>query len=103
MKDFLRVVRVVKKEFPCYQVKVERRKVKKIIYADCEKKSDGSFRIRICPTLNENHAIDIFIHEFAHVIAWDKPGDDHGYEWGKAYSKVYRVYVKKYVNIVNGN
>jgi len=34
---------------------------------------------------------DTLMHEWAHVLTWDKDVDDHGPRWGKAYAKVYRT------------
>lgn len=34
--------------------------------------------------------VDVMIHEYAHTLA---PGDDHGEEWGKAYSRAWMAFV----------
>lgn len=53
-------------------------------------------RIEICidEDLDEDLAVVVLIHEWAHAISWDfspKPVPDHGPEWGLAYSRAYRV------------
>ena len=37
---------------------------------------------------------DTLLHELAHAVSWRKEADDHGEEWGIAYSLLYRMYVK---------
>lgn len=63
----------------------------------CEKLND-KFLIKISNTLPENYSIDVLIHEFAHVVAWGKDNDVHGPNWGKAYSKVYRMFLEEFRN-----
>lgn len=65
------------------------------------KKHDGlcidcgdHFLIKIDKTLPEPTAIDVAMHEFSHILSWDKDKDIHGLSWGKAYSLVYRTYLK---------
>lgn len=56
-----------------------------------------NFLIRIDKTLNESHAIDTLLHEYAHVISHDDSGfGDHGLKWGKAYSKVYKCFIRNF-------
>lgn len=55
------------------------------------------FVIKIKKTLPEYYAIDVVIHEIAHAMAWDKEKDVHGVMWGKAYSKVYRLFLKEWI------
>jgi Zn-dependent peptidase ImmA (M78 family) len=63
---------------------------------DCQFKSDR-FLIRINRKLPEHEAIDTVLHEYAHVIAWKKcQYDDHCDEWGKAYSRIYRSFLKQF-------
>jgi hypothetical protein len=46
----------------------------------------------------EHEAIETALHEWAHVIAWDLcSADDHCDEWGKAYSRVYRAFLKEFL------
>ncbi len=63
----------------------------------CEKKNDR-FVIKISKKLPENYSIDVLIHEIAHAVSWDKEEDIHGPSWGRAYSKVYRMYLRKFLD-----
>lgn len=51
---------------------------------------DGRLLILIRPACNAI-VMDTLIHELAHVLTWDCPGDPHGSYWGVAYSEVYRL------------
>jgi hypothetical protein len=62
----------------------------------CEDKND-KFVIKVNQELSENHSIDVLIHEFAHAVAWDKDVNIHGPNWGKAYSKVYCIFLENFV------
>jgi hypothetical protein len=63
----------------------------------CEK-VDDKFIIKINTSLSENYSIDVLIHEVAHALAWDKDTDLHGLNWGKAYSKVYRMFLEEFIS-----
>jgi glycine cleavage system regulatory protein len=63
----------------------------------CEK-VDNKFVIKININLPENYSIDVLIHEIAHAVAWDKDADFHGPNWGRAYSKVYRMFLEEFVS-----
>jgi hypothetical protein len=52
------------------------------------------FTIKIDRRLPEYFAIEVLIHEFAHVLSWGKDKNPHGVEWGKAYSLVYRKFLE---------
>lgn len=52
------------------------------------------FLIRIDRRLPEAVAIDVLIHEYAHVLSWGKSKDVHGHQWGIAYSLVYRTFLE---------
>lgn len=96
MERYRKLVNSIKSHFPEYNVCVRRLPMSQKDYGDCLKLDDGSFRIRINRTLSPELAFEIFIHEMAHVLCWDQPGSDHGPQWGKAYSRVYRAYLKEY-------
>jgi len=55
------------------------------------------FHIRINRSLDEEMAIDTLLHELAHMIAWERDSDEHGLEWGKAYSRIYRLFLTNYL------
>lgn len=97
MREFRKVVNLFKRKFPEYNTSVRRVRLADGLYGDCSHKKSNQFRIRINNILSEPVAIDTFVHEFAHILAWNKPGDDHGAEWGKAYSRCYRIFLKDYV------
>lgn len=107
MKCYRKILNILKAKFPEYKVSVRRVKLPNTLYGDCSlinnKKKRREFFIRINNVLNEESAIDILVHEWAHILAWDAPGDDHGEAWGKAYSKVYRIYLKEYVEAYNND
>ena len=71
------------------------RRVKMCNDGDCGYRNK-KFYIRINNSLSETESIDALIHEVGHILAWHKEGDDHGLEWGKAYSRVYRIFLKNY-------
>lgn len=43
--------------------------------------------------------IDVLIHEWAHLFAWDLHPDrdieEHGAEWGRAFGEVYTAYMRE--------
>jgi hypothetical protein len=78
-------------------ISIRRLKLREGLDGLCEKK-DNKFIIKVNSNLNENYSIDVLIHEFAHAVAWDKDADIHGPNWGKAYSKVYRVFLEKFID-----
>ena len=63
----------------------------------CECKND-KFIVKVNKKLPENYSIDVLIHEIAHAVAWGKDPDVHGPNWGKAYSKVYRIFLENFVD-----
>lgn len=56
------------------------------------------FLIKVSDKLTVGHAIDVMLHEFAHVEAWDRQHDPHGSVWGKCYSRLYREYLNGFLN-----
>jgi len=78
-------------------ISIRRTNLKNGLDGICEKVNDR-FIIKISKKLSENYSIDVLIHEFAHALAWEKDTDIHGPNWGKAYSKVYRKFLKNFVD-----
>jgi hypothetical protein len=76
-------------------ISVRRLKLREGLDGLCEKQDDR-FVIKVNTNLSENYSIDVLIHEVAHVLAWDKDSDVHGPNWGKAYSKVYRMFLEEF-------
>lgn len=97
MRNYRRVVAILKQKFPEYHVSVRRVRLGKYVFGDCNKVGKNKFLIRIKNSLPSTYAIDILLHEWAHVLAWHSPGEDHGMNWGKAYSKVYRVFEDEFL------
>ena len=98
MQNYRKVVGIFKRKFPEYRVNVRRVRMPHGLHGDCSRKSGNHFLIRIKSELPEDVAIDTFLHEFAHILSWHKPGDDHGIDWGVAYSKVYRIFLREYID-----
>lgn len=105
MKCYRKILNILKSRFPEYHVNVRRVKLPETLCGDCclinGKKKRKEFLIRINNELSEELAIDTLVHEWAHILSWDAPGDEHGGAWGFAYSKVYRIYLKEYVEAYN--
>lgn len=78
-------------------ISIRRSKIRKGLDGLCEKK-DNKFLIKININLAEDYSIDVLIHEFAHAVAWEKDTDIHGPNWGRAYSKVYRMFLEKFID-----
>lgn len=106
MKAYKSILSILRKNCVAdLPVKVRRMKIPADRFGDCDKKDDH-YMIRISKDLKEQHAIFILLHEWSHVLCWnkcianghDKIDDDHCDHWGKAYGKVYRIYLKKYIN-----
>jgi hypothetical protein len=93
VKTYKTVVKLLKKECPPkLPVRVRRVKTPKEEDGSCRKKEDH-FLIKIDNTLSEHEAVETLIHEWAHALVWDIT-QEHTNEWGKAYSRVYRVVLK---------
>jgi hypothetical protein len=57
---------------------------------------DDHFAIMIKDDLPEWFAVEVLLHEYAHALAWGRDEDQHGYNWGMAYSVVYRTFLDFY-------
>ena len=77
-------------------ISIRRIKLRDTLDGQCEFRNDR-FIIKINKKLPENYSVDVLLHEFAHAVAWDKDADVHGPNWGKAYSKVYRLYLENFI------
>lgn len=95
-KDFqyyYKAVRYLKKNLPLGKVNIRRIKIGRANDGHCRYKN-GCFEVAIDRNLDEFYAIEVLLHELAHVISWGKDEDDHGTNWGKAYSLVYRKFLE---------
>jgi Zn-dependent peptidase ImmA (M78 family) len=54
------------------------------------------FVIHINSEMPEEAAVEICLHEIAHVLTWDNR-TMHSNDWGKAYSKLYRLYEREFL------
>jgi len=79
--------------YPKLSIKVARSQISKKFDGYCTFKN-GTFFIYVCKHLTEPQAIDVLLHEFAHCLSWEKGANEHGLHWGKAYSVVYRKFLK---------
>lgn len=94
MKQYRHVVRLLKEKFPlAHPVHIRRVHISANLDGDCQFKKD-CFLIRINSGLSESEAIEALLHEYGHILSWNVPGDEHGAQWGKAYSRVYRCFLK---------
>jgi hypothetical protein len=102
------LVRTLKKYCaPAYPISVRRTNISKKLEGRCWKTAK-SFFIEIDKNLNENQAMDVLIHEWAHARAWnhmlDTADDEtfnrlaHDAVWGVAYAEVYSVYEQKFIS-----
>jgi hypothetical protein len=100
VKTYRSVVNYLKRACPPnVSVSVRRLKLSEHFDGDCQLKN-GMFLIRINRNLPEHEAIDVLIHEWAHTLSWDLcPIDEHCDEWGKAYSRVYRAFLREFLDM----
>lgn len=65
------------------------------------------FHIRIERRLDDDAAIDTLLHEWAHILLWNEHSvlslNDHGPEWGVAYSKVWLVFEEHFLDTHAGD
>lgn len=97
METYKKVVAFLKSRVvPHHDVSVRRVRLNERLDGDC-RPHKGGFLIRINRSLPEHEAIETVLHETAHVLAWELCGDDeHCDQWGLAYSRVYRAFLKEF-------
>jgi hypothetical protein len=96
LADFRKAVSICKKFSKCTcPIYVRRSKISDNLDGYCTKLTNR-FEIRINRQLPLYVSVDVLLHEVAHAMAWDKDIDDHGDNWGKAYSKIYRIFLREY-------
>lgn len=92
---FQSVVSILRKKVPPQEKVVVRRKLLKDSSGYCIKR-DGKFQIRVCRSLEENAAILVLVHEWAHTLAWEKDGSDHSPGWGTCYARCWRALTEEF-------
>lgn len=99
VKNYKKLVKFLKDNFPQdYPVSVRRVVMSQEYDGDCQLKNKH-YLIRINKCLKEHVAIDTLLHEYAHCVSWNKcTSDHHCSEWGKAYSKLYRAFLKEFLD-----
>jgi hypothetical protein len=87
-------MRQLRQEFPVdLPIKLKRRKLNGLFgYAS---RGSNNYIICIDNKLEPSVAVDTLLHEIAHILVWGA-SVDHGQEWGKAYSRIYRWAEKNY-------
>jgi len=104
--SYYEVLKVLREKMPPNLPVVVRRIKSQSKEGYCMKK-DKKFHIRISVDLPESKAIDVLLHEWAHALVWTEKYDHltmeqfkqqmHGREWGLAYSKVYQLFEKHFL------
>lgn len=94
-KVFNRFVKELKANFPTkLPIKIVRKDLGEY-FGYCTK-SKKYFYIYLDKSLDENTLIYVLIHEICHPLTWNDQKVDHGQEFGKMYSRVYRFWEKFY-------
>jgi hypothetical protein len=98
METYRKVVNFLKRNCPPdRKVSVRRVNLPEDLDGDCGLKGDH-FLVRINRNLPEHEAIETLIHEMAHVLSWHRCStDEHCDEWGKSYSRLYRMFLKEFI------
>lgn len=99
MGTYRKVVNFLKRACsPARGVSVRRLPLSVHLDGDCQFRRE-KFLIRINRNLPEHEAIETLLHEWAHTLAWDRCStDEHCDEWGKSYSRVYRAFLKEFID-----
>jgi hypothetical protein len=99
LRYYYKVVKTIKGKCGCkYPINIRRMKLSSTLCGDCSfDKDNKKFHIRINKNQSIAASIDTIFHEISHCLSWDKDKDDHGEQWGIAYSKIYRIY-EKYIH-----
>lgn len=97
MTRYRKLTTFLKKNYPQpFPVSVRRVNLGETYDGCCQFKG-SYFLVSVNRNLPEHQAIETLLHEYAHVIAWNKcKNDDHCDEWGKAYSRLYRAFLKEF-------
>lgn len=97
---FEKTLKLLKKKLPApfpVRIKYVETLEKRGEFGTAELVDDKKFVITIDKTTCEDIAIDTLMHEWAHILSWTvgnnwkKWQEEHGPEFGVAYSRVYQV------------
>jgi hypothetical protein len=93
-KRWLRTIAWLRKNFPA-QRKITVRSAALCHQADIDLRG-GRFIIHIRKGSSLDEKMDSIIHEWAHALTWfgAEQHEDHGGEWGLAYSRIYSTWCK---------
>jgi len=89
-----KVARYFKKVIP-HSLSIKKCKVPKGLEGDCTY-FKGTYYIRVNKNLNDLESINCLLHELSHVETMFEQQDPHGHAFGKAYSKIYKLYEKEF-------
>jgi len=102
-KSYSALLRMLKVKFPAaFPVSVRRQKICRRLEGVCWKEGK-KFHIQIDKKLDEQKAMDVLVHEWAHARAWNHRLDAadtdeqfnklaHDAAWGVAYAEIYSAY-----------
>lgn len=102
MNDFRLLVKILRHAFPDYKVYVRRVPMSNKHGGDCQKIKKDTFLIRINKNCEHQESLNFLLHEWSHVLSYDSE-EDHGVAFGKAYAKVYNIYLEKFCNADSQN
>lgn len=96
MDGFSKLARDFKEAYQELSLSIRRCVMPRGKSADCTKRPDGSYLIRISNEVDATAQVVLLIHELAHAISWDTDThqSDHGPKFGIAYAKVWRSFLK---------
>jgi Zn-dependent peptidase ImmA (M78 family) len=95
-KHYYDVVKSLKDQYKRYPISIRRTDMPDD-FGECFFDEDKNiFVIHINSEMSEDAAVEVCMHEVAHILTWDKRVM-HGNDWGKAYSKLYRLYERKFL------
>lgn len=110
-KNYHALVRMLKQHVPpAFPVSVRRKQLARHLEGRCWKHGK-KFIIEIDKSLEQVRAMDVLIHEWAHARAWNHMLDEaatdevfnklaHDAAWGVAYSEVYSIYERNFMQAV---
>jgi hypothetical protein len=102
-KNYHALLRLLKTKFAAgFPVSVRRLRIPSRLEGRCWK-TGKQFHIQIDSRLDENKAMDVLVHEWAHARAWNHRLDSattdeqfnklsHDAAWGVAYAEIYSAY-----------